>query len=105
MTPGWKVPAAMSTAHYFAADGHSLCGRLVNPRISSATPGRTCQACLNILAAGPECHKHRYPSRVEALLVLAEVKKKDSTRRVKIEQRAYYHDPCRSWHLTSRGDS
>lgn len=47
------------------------------------------------------CRKHRYSTRVEALIVLARIQRRDSPSRPKSEKRAYRCHRCRSWHLTS----
>ena len=47
------------------------------------------------------CTKRRYPDRVSADLVLAVLRRKDSTRRGKQERRAYHCHACNGWHLTS----
>lgn len=48
------------------------------------------------------CRKHRYRSRVDALIALARVRAKDDVKRAKQEQRAYRCPRCHGWHLTSR---
>lgn len=45
--------------------------------------------------------KQRYYDEVAALLALAEIKRKDSSKREKQEQRAYKCQFCKGWHLTS----
>ncbi|WP_017933107.1 hypothetical protein [Nocardioides sp. Iso805N] len=37
----------------------------------------------------PACRKHRYATRVDALIVLARIQHRDSTTRPKTEKRAY----------------
>lgn len=49
-----------------------------------------------------DCTKIRYRTRVDALIALSRLQRKDSTRRAKLEQRAYRCPNCRGWHLTSR---
>lgn len=49
----------------------------------------------------PACRKHRYATRVDALIVLARIQHRDSTTRPKTEKRAYLCHRCRCWHLTS----
>jgi len=106
MTPGWGVPPPGSTAHYFASDGHSLCGQYVNPHLAMGPGRRKCRTCAASLSrqVAQACGKRCYQSKVDALLVLATVTRRDSTRRARIERRAYYHHACRAWHLTSRGE-
>ena len=104
MIPGWHIPVVTSAAHYFVADGHSLCGKFVRPRLQFGAITSHCHTCAAHLAAQTKaaCRKRRYSSKVDAMLVLADVTKRDSTRRPKIEHRPYYHHACGSWHLTSQ---
>ena len=104
MTPGWHVPVVTTTAHYFMADGHSLCGRYVNPRTYEMAASQKCRKCADALSlrAARACRKHSFPSKVDALVALSHIVKKDSTRRPKTERRPYYHHPCHAWHLTSQ---
>jgi hypothetical protein len=48
------------------------------------------------------CTKWRYRTRVDALLALARIQRRDSSGREKQEQRAYHCSRCFGWHLTSR---
>lgn len=48
------------------------------------------------------CGKKRYYSMLEAKLALADLERKDSTRRGKQERRAYYCKFCKGYHLTSQ---
>ena len=45
--------------------------------------------------------KVRYRDRLDALLALSRIDRKDSPRRSKSEQRAYPCPRCKGWHLTS----
>lgn len=48
------------------------------------------------------CTKHRHQTRVDALIALADIQRKDSPRRPKTENRAYRCPNCKGWHLTSK---
>lgn len=49
-----------------------------------------------------ECRKRRYRSKVDALIALADIQRKDNRFYGRVERRTYYHRPCRAWHLTSQ---
>jgi hypothetical protein len=53
-----------------------------------------------------KCNKHRYEDEIAAKLALANIGRKDSSRRAKSEKRYYYHNPqyggCGYFHLTSQ---
>lgn len=49
------------------------------------------------------CAKHRFRTRVDALLAIATIGRKDNPGRPKTERRAYRCPDCRGWHLTSQG--
>jgi hypothetical protein len=104
MQPGWHVPVVVSTAHYFVADGHALCGKFVNPRTCEMVATRKCRKCADELSlrAARACRKRHFVSKVDALLALSHIAKVDSTRRPKTEHHTYYHHPCHAWHLTSQ---
>lgn len=51
---------------------------------------------------GAKKGKLRYPDSVSALMSLANIRAKDSTRRGSLEQRAYYCPRCEGHHLTSQ---
>jgi rubrerythrin len=47
--------------------------------------------------------KRKYRDRIAALLTLAEVQKRDGSRRAKGSEKSVYRCPhCGAWHLTSR---
>ncbi|UGL61954.1 hypothetical protein SEA_EASTWEST_71 [Arthrobacter phage EastWest] len=48
------------------------------------------------------CRKqHRYATKLDALIELASIQRRDNPRRRKMEKRAYFC-ACGSWHLTSQ---
>lgn len=48
------------------------------------------------------CSKRSFRDEVAAKLVIATIARKDSSRRLKREQRAYRCERCGAWHITSR---
>jgi hypothetical protein len=46
------------------------------------------------------CTKRCYHDRIAASMALMRLQRQDKLDHT--EQRAYYHKPCKAWHLTSR---
>lgn len=48
------------------------------------------------------CAKTRYRTRIDALIALARIQRRDNPKRSKTETRPYRCGRCHGWHLTSK---
>lgn len=48
------------------------------------------------------CKKRRYRDEIAAKIAMAGARRKDGSRRDRIEKRAYPCSRCKGWHLTSQ---
>ena len=48
------------------------------------------------------CRKFRYRDEIAAKLAMAGARRRDGSRRARLEVRAYRCERCKGWHLTSK---